>query len=314
MEMRNVEMCGKFTVRCLSLFLALVLCLGLLQPVAAFATEETENTNSTEATETVETLEDGILLIDKEQTEEPGVADYQSFLDNLKVLEGYADRYASTANKTAAELVINFIRTGVERYNDGNWKTLAGEEITGFTTYVAEQDAAKGTTAMLLRNIIIDDFKLPNGNKTDFGHMFGTLNIAYINSVESTDLGGWAGDICDLLRYSKESGNVPAGTIDEMAAYILENCFGIDADQAFGMDDFYGDMDAYYLNNQVKAGKKLSAVMEEYFTATLSDGDRAAYFLNNRFDGLETQEDVREAIHNTYASNVGRRFWNLTGA
>lgn len=266
------------TFRYLSLFLALVLCFGLLQPVAAWAAGD----------------------------EEPGVADYQTFVTLLKVLEGYADQYAASNSKyPAATLVINFIRTGVDRYNDGNWKTLAGEEITEFTAYVEAKAATEGTDVMLLRNIIIEDFKLPNGDQTDFGHMFGTLNIAHIAGTQTADLGGWAGDICDLLRYSKEQGNVPAGTIDEMAAYILENCFGIDAEQAFGMDDFYGDMDAFYLDQQVKAGQKLSTVMEAYFTASLSDSDRAVYFLNNRFKGLETREDVRKAVYDAYKSNVG---------
>ena len=270
-------------VRMLALLLACVICFGLVQPAAVLAAETEEET----------------------QSEEAGVADYASFLANLKVLEGYADAYAATSGKNANELTINFIRTGVDRYNDGNWKTLAGEEITGFTTYVQEQDAANGTTAMLLRNIIIDDFYLPNGDQVDFGHMFGTLNIAYVAAVQTADLGGWAGDICDLMIYSKDYGNVPAGTVDEMAAYILENCFGVNADDAFGMDDFYGDMDAYYLNNQAKAGTKLSAAMEGYFTDSLSDADRAAYFLNNRFSGLETQEDVRKAVYDAYANNVG---------
>ena len=276
------------SVRMLAMLLACVICFGLVSPVAVEATE-------------VQAQEENPQVV----AEEAGVADYASFVTYLKVLEGYADQYASTANKTSAELVINFIRTGVERYNDGNWKTLAGEEITGFTAYVEQQDAANGTSCMLLRNIIIDDFKLPNGNLTDFGHMFGTLNIAYVAAQQTADLGGWAGDICDLLRYSKENGNVPAGTIDEMADYIRVNCFGIDADQAFGMDDFYGDLDAFYLDRQVKSGKKLSAIMEEYFTASLSDSDRAAFFLNNRFSGLETRDDVRKAVYDAYKGNVG---------
>ena len=275
-------------VRMLALMLACVICFGLVQPAAVLATENQEQAENPQIV-----------------AEEAGVADYASFVSNLKVLEGYAEAYAPTANKTANELVINFIRTGVERYNDGNWKTLAGEEITAFTTYVEQQDAANGTTAMLLRNIIIDEFYLPNGNQTDFGHMFGTLNIAYVASQQTADLGGWAGDVCDLLFYSKYEGNVPAGTVDEMAEFILTNCFGVNADDAFGMDDFYGDMDAYYLNNQAKAGMKLSTAMESYFTAQLTDSDRAAYFLNDRFDGLETREDVRKAIYDTYAGNVG---------
>lgn len=232
--------------------------------------------------------------------------DYDSFLDNLKVLEGYADTYAASSGKDAGELVINFIRTGVDRYNDGNWKTLAGEEITAFTDYVEAQDAANGTTVMDLRDIVVEDFKLPNGNQVDFGHMFGTLNIAYVASQASADLGGWAGDVCDLFFYSKYDVTVPQGTVDEMAAYILTNCFGVNADDAFGMDDFYGDMDAFYLITELKKGTaELSEIMTAYFTADLTDSDRAAYFLNNRFKGLENAEDVRSAILGTYTANVG---------
>lgn len=228
---------------------------------------------------------------------------YADFVKYLKVLEGYADSFAASSGKKAGELIVNFIRTGVERYNESLWPQLAGQEITAFVNYVANQDAQKGTTAMALRNIEL--FTLPNGNEVDFGHMFGTLNIAYINVQASADLGGWAGDICDLLYYSHNHGNVPAGTVDEMAAYIKANCFGVDADDAFGMDDFYGDMDAIYLIDQMKAGKKLSAAMEAYFTAELNDSDRSAYFLNNRFKGLETHEDVRNAVYNAYTSNIG---------
>lgn len=233
------------------------------------------------------------------------VSTYDEFVKQLEVLEGYANEYAKTAGKTANELIVNFIRTGVDRYNGGNWTTLAGEEITAFTNYVKSQDAAKDTTAMALRNIVIDDFKLPNGDAVDFGHMFGTLNIALINTQATGDLGGWAGDICDLMLYSHDYGNVPAGTVEEMAKYIRENCFGVDADDAFGMDDFYGDMDAFYITKHAKAGESFTKIFKEYFTATLSDADRAAYFLNNRFKGLTTREQVRTAIYNSYSTNVG---------
>lgn len=236
------------------------------------------------------------------------VTTYEEFMSALSVLEGYANEYAKTSGKAANLLMINFIRTGVDRYNDGNWKTLAGEEIVEFTEYVEKQDKANGTNAMDLRDIVIDDFKLPNGDLTDFGHMFGTLNISYVSSSErlaSADLAGWAGDLCDLLLYSYTYGNVPEGTIDEMAEFIRKNCFGVNADDAFGMDDFYGDMDAFYLNNMVKAGKNLRTVMLAYFNANLTNADRAAYFLNNRFKGLETKEDVRDAVLGTYTANVG---------
>ena len=97
---------------------------------------------------------------------------YADFMSNLKVLEEYADEYASSIyGKDSGELVLNFIRTGVERYQDDNWETLAGVENTGFTSFVEAKDKEYGTNAMALKDIVISNFTLPNGNKVDFGHM-----------------------------------------------------------------------------------------------------------------------------------------------
>ncbi|MBO5797279.1 MAG: phosphodiester glycosidase family protein [Clostridia bacterium] len=237
------------------------------------------------------------------------VTDYQTFIDRLVVLEQYADAYA-IANPAydANELVLNFIRTGVERYNDGNWKILAGEEITAFTDYVRQQDVANQTKAMDLRDIVIEDFTLPNGNYVDFGHMFGTMNISYVvSAVPSEDLAGWAGDICDLVWFSKMDAKIQVqDDIEAMTAEIREHCMGVNAEDAFGWDDFYGDMDAFYLVAQLETGYDyLSTIMENYFTAELSDGDRAVYFLNNRFPGVVTKQAVREAVYSAYDKNVG---------
>ena len=233
---------------------------------------------------------------------------YSDFLANLKLLEVYADEFAAQSSRDPGELVLNFIRTGVDRYQDGNWAALAGQEITVFTDYVRQQDAANGTSVMDLRDIVIDNFTLPNGNPSDFGHMSGTMNISYVNTaVQSDDLAGWAGDLCDLLYFSALYGHVPTtGTVDEIAEYIREHCFGVNADDAFGWDDFYGDMDAYYLVNEYEAGNgSFSELIEAYFTADLDDEDRSVYFLNNRFPGQTTREAVRTALYNAYRTNVG---------
>ena len=74
--------------------LAVAVCFGLLQPVAVFATEETDGMNTTETTVTTENLNEGIATVVEEPTGEVGVADYQSFMDNLPTLEGYAAEYA----------------------------------------------------------------------------------------------------------------------------------------------------------------------------------------------------------------------------
>ncbi len=293
--------------------LALCLLFGLAAPVAA-SEEPVLDTTPVETTAPEETAaqepaaepsaEDAAPASEEPAAVETTTKDYATFLAALKVLEGYAGSYVSANGGDAKELVINYIRTGVERYTEGNWVTLAGEEKTAFVEYVAQQDAANGTNAAVLRDLA--SFTLPNGNGVDFGHMFGTLNIAYINVQASADLGGWAGDVCDLMLYSKQLGDVPEGTVEEMAAYILENCFGVEVSDAFGMDDFYGDMDAFYLISQIKGTDKvLSAVAESYFTDSLSNEQRAEYFMKNRFQNLYTPESVRTAVYDAYKANIG---------
>jgi len=258
-----------------------------------------------------------ITVVPLQMPVDAGVSEYADFMTKFKQLEAYADEYAAAIiGRDPGELVLNFIRTGVERYQDDNWETLAGVEIVGFTAYVEEQDAKakagepgyenKVKDVMSLRDIEIDNFILPNGNKVDFGHMFGCMNISYVNKG-SADLSGWAGDICDLLQYCVYEVKVPSGKIDEMAAYIQEECFGVSASGAFGWDDFWGDMDAYYLVSQYqKAGgsKKFSTIMEAYFTADLDDTDRTVYFMNNRFGVADNKDAVRRAIYEAYAADI----------
>lgn len=233
------------------------------------------------------------------------VRSYDDFMDKLEQLEAYAAEYAAQSYRDPGELVLNFIRTGVDRYNDDNWVTLAGQEIVGFTSYVEMMDAETGSEVMNLRDIVTKDFKLPNGDQVDFGHMFGTMNISYLTSG-SADLSGWAGDLCDLLDYTVRLGNVPSGTVEQMADYIRENCFGVDADDAFGWDDFYGDMDAFYLVTEYKkGGRSWSQIMDAYFTGNLSDVNRAVYFVNNRFGVEDSKVAVRKAIYDSYSADVG---------
>ena len=237
------------------------------------------------------------------------VSTYAEFLEDFKILETYADEYAAAVFRDPGELVLNFIRTGVERYQDDNWTTLAGQEIIGFTNYVAQRDLETGSSVMDLRDIKVSNFKVPNGNQTDFGHMFGCMNISYI-APGSADLSGWAGDICDLLQYSvtklDDINMNTDGSIEDMAAYIKEYCFGVNASGAYGWDDFYGDMDAYYLVSEYKKGAgKFSKIMEAYFDKELNDVERAVYFMNNRFGVEDSREAVRKAIYEAYSSDVG---------
>ncbi len=230
--------------------------------------------------------------------------DYRTFLSNLEDLEDYAKTYASSTGKNADLLMANFIRTGVDRYTTSSWTTMCGAEETAFVEFVEQQDAALNTSAMDLRDLT--EFYTPNGQKVDFEHMFGALNMALYNK-NNADLGSWAGDLCDLLVFTK--GELTATDFEEMVTEIRTDWLGVDdyrlGVSGFGTLDIYGDLDAFYFAQQVRSGVSLASAVGNYYTTALSDEQRAAYFLNNRFDGLETKEDVRTAIYDTYKKDVG---------
>ena len=225
----------KFLTKCLAAVLTLSLSVGMAIPTTAYATE-IEETEAGEA---------AVKSTKEAETTETKLSDYSKFVECLKVLESYADSYASKkSGEDVVDLVINYIRTGVDRYNTDNWVTMAGAEKTEFTAYVAEQDEVNGTEASALRNL--DEFKIPNGQTVEFEHMFGTLDISYGSIAARADFGGWAGDLCDLLQYSKKSG-VTGDDIDAKADYIRTELLGDDVDEedSFGFLDIYADLDAY---------------------------------------------------------------------
>ena len=286
--------------RRISVLLVVSMLLAIM-PMTALAagTQETgPESVYTEASEKPTVLSDA--------SETAAVTTYEDFLVCLKVLEGYADTYASESGDNAVGLVINYIRTGIEKYNTDSWAILAGAENTAFTAYVAEQDKANGTTAQALRGI--GGFTLPNGQSAEFAHMFGAINIAYYNNYAQTnvDFGGWAGDLVDLMEYTK--GKLTGTDVEAMTREIRENYLGIDDEEVhtFGQLDIYGDLDAYYILTKLAGGStNLSGIMESYFTSSLSDTERAVYFLSNRFSGSTTQEAVRSALYDAYKGNSG---------
>ena len=324
----------------LSIFLSVVMLLSIQSPVTVFATEvslegeagisvsaiesnsmdnvetdidldtdaSTDNNISTEldtgmdaSTGPEVTLKEEII----DEQEITVVSDYSSFITELKVLEQYANDYAAINSLDATELVINYIRTGIEEYNTDSWAILAGAENTAFVSYVADQDAANGTTAQALRGI--GTFQTPNGQTVEFAHMFGAMNIAYYNNNAQTsaDFGSWAGDICDLMDYSK--GKLVSTDLEAMAQEIRTTYLGVDAEDAhsFGYLDIYADLDSYYFMSNLTGNATLSSLMESYYTGGLTDTDRAVYFLTNRFPDSVTQEAIREAVYDAYAENSG---------
>jgi len=270
----------------------------------------------------------------KEETLEWGkITNYDDFLKNLKILEDWAFEYAINNNiEDPAALVIRYIRTGVDRYNSGSWQIMAGVDNTAFTDYVTEQeikvnDKAKTDADKVnvtgLKNI--NNFTLPNGDKVDFGHMFGTIDISYTNknSINHADVAGFFGDTTDLLTTADRFG--VKGTIEEMVKDITDNYFLVDAnwDDKFGNTDMLGDLDGYYLNRELLQEEyekgMFTDIVTDYFTKSLTEEDRAAYYLANRLQCGSSKAAVRDAVYMAYTSNSvittleGTREFNASG-
>ncbi len=235
------------------------------------------------------------------------VLDWESFQISLEQLEAYANEYAeNNPGKDAVKLMINFIRTGVDRYNDDDWVTMAGAEETVFVNEVIAKDEINGTHAYALRHLV--DIDMPNGEIMEFGHLFGALNVSsHKNYTQSnTDFGSWAGDLCDLLLFVYEC-KVPSTDLDAAIKEIREGYFGVDEDMVsgFGISDVRADLDAFYVVSKINDGEtSLVKIFEEYYTIAMSDRTRAAYFLNNRFAGSLTKEAVRTSIYTTYKDHL----------
>ena len=248
--------------------------------------------------------------------ETPTITDFASFIENLALLEELANSYASEVpGKDPVNLLIKYIRTGVEDYTDGSWGIMAGYEDAGFAEYVAriedEYNSMNGEVVIAvsaLKNIEL--FELPNGDLVDFGHMFGAFDITYHNktSANHADVAGWAGDIVDLIEFS-DYGRVE-GNLDELMAQVAENYFlkdNPDEVGGFNQQDVYADLDSVYIMQtvigSVYESGSFTKLFEEYFTEDLTLVTRADYFLKNRLGGASTRADVRNAVYNAYTGN-----------
>ena len=243
---------------------------------------------------------------------EVDTTDYEAFLSNLEVLEGYAADYVqkNTSDNTT-QLVINYVRTGVDKYTTSSWEILAGAENKDFTQYVATQDALYGTTASDLKSL--HNFQVPNGDDVDFAHMFGSMDVAYYSTAQGAsaslvrsraDLASWAGDVCDLVLISSRDKTMAADDVETLSQLIYDKYLGENYDYAFGQDDIYGDLDSFYILEELKKGDHtISEIIRDYFTESLTDEARADYFLKNRFESVVSKNDIRALVYRAYINN-----------
>ena len=267
------------------------------------------------------------------------------FLYNLELLEQMAEVYVfQNPGEDPLALVLNYMRTAVANYTTGSWAIMAGPEHTDFFKFVQEMEDTINNDPEL--NVMINvsglkklsSVKNTHGEKNVYtndtlyvmsGHFFGTMDMTYHNkgSQNHADVGGWVGDLTDLLSISDEKG-VPANlSFEEKVEYIrnkylFKNNIAGSAG-SFGASDLYADLEAYYFMNELVSNGyetgDLVKLMRQYYRTGLTLEQRVAYLLDNRLDGLSTRQDLRTAVYNAYTGNKliatleGTRDFNSSG-
>lgn len=124
-------------------------------------------------------------------------------------------------------------------------------------------------------------------------HMFAVINSQYglfKDSVEITDITGWAGDLITMAKNVVMYRDLYEGNLIDRtyaAAYDLIGMVEKEpfVDLLFDLDDLLGDVDAY---NIAYEAKKRNVSIAEVFPSYYTLGQvntRLTRFFNNRFDG-----------------------------
>ena len=255
----------------------------------------------------------------KPETVEPAqITTYEEFVEALGTLEELAFEYSIDSNiDDPAQLVINYIRTGVEGYDAGLWNNIAGNENTDFAEYAAAYEEEVNTAAASedetvnitgLKNI--SRFTLPAGDYADFGRMFGVIDISYTNkdSINYADAAGLFGEITELMSMADHGG--VKGTIEDMVGTITDEYIMADSDEDDSSDEYTAmrsALDGYYIYRELTSqdyGKgMLTDIIGTYFSENLTDEQRAEYYLENRLQCGTSKEDLRDAVYDAYACN-----------
>ena len=195
--------------------------------------------------------------------------EFKQFIDDYRSLEKLSKAYNSSNYQ---KRVLVYIRSS--RYNSNQWNILGGSVDEDFVAFVHEN----GEGLEYLRTK--EKLTYPNSDdEIDFVHMIATINLLNTNSSNMADLGGWGGDICQLVQEIK--GIEKTGTeLKELVQSKFNNS------SSFGRQDLLADLDAVNIYNIYKLQKNKSfadAFASYYKTAT--DSNRISEFRSYLFAG-----------------------------
>ena len=196
--------------------------------------------------------------------------DFAKFIADYQKLENMSKEYNSSGYQ---KRVLVYIRSS--KYNSTQWNMLGGTLESDFVTYVQEHD----NSVEYLRTKEILTY--PNStNQIDFVHMIATLNLVMTGDNNSADLGGWGGDLCQLVSEIKTTDKTGV----ELKDFVLTK---FNKNSSFGAQDVIADLDAVNIYNIYKnqSEKSFAKAMKDYYrniTESVRKTSFTAYLFQNQ--------------------------------
>lgn len=214
-------------------------------------------------------------------------------LDRLGRLQTLADQYLARnpGDTSAVDLALTYTR--VDGYNAALWQMAAGSHDISFDNYADTQDA--DLVPLPWTGVLA----IPNGQRLDFNHLLAAMQLV---SKGLPLAGSWGGDCMELVQAYK-------GQAADAEGYmaLMQTTFNTTGESVFGTADLLADMDAVILGEQLRSDTRLADLLRGYYTADLTDHDRAYTFIALSFGNVDTsrQDSFRELVYNTLIQDTG---------
>ena len=210
----------------------------------------------------------------------------KAIIDDVERLEEISKSYKQASYE---KRVLIFVRC--KRYNGTLWNIAGGSLETDFEGYVAEHQGEDDLFYLQTTNSIVD---IVTEKSVDFVHQFACMNLAY-QGKGAGDLGGWAGDLCQLAQEVKNS------TADKTYKQIALDLFN--KNSSFGSEDVLADVDGANIMTIYTGmeNKSISKAMAHYYKK-MTNKIRFAKFNSYLFDESNIQNKY-EFIYNRMNNN-----------
>ncbi len=219
-------------------------------------------------------------------------ATYDEAVAQLERLQTLADSYAAqNGGGDSLDLVLSYARQPA--YNTAVWQMVAGVPDVDFDAYVV------ANAPDLAEFRFIGTVSLPNGQNIDFSHLLASLQMVY---KKLPVCGSWGGDSMQLVQ-------MYLGQAADAEGYmgLMQATFNAGGESVFGNEDVRADMDSVILGSALAADTRLAALLQSYYTPTLTDYERAQQFIALTFGAVDTgnQSAFRQAVYTTLVEDTG---------